>query len=57
MRRMLENATSKIGTARMRSGKYISEGPLFIMPVILSVASIKPAKSAPESPINIFAGL
>ena len=53
-----ENATSIKGTAKIKIGRYIDipvDG--FTIPVIDSVASKKPAYSAPESPIKILAGL
>lgn len=53
----LEYVISIIGTARTRNGKSTASAAPFITPAIDNVASKKPENKAPESPINIFAGL
>ena len=57
IRLRLEYVISAIGTANTKNGKSIASVALFITPVIDIEASINPENSAPESPINIFAGL
>ena len=53
----LEYVISIIGTASTRNGSRTAIAAPFITPAIESVASRKPENRAPESPINIFAGL
>ena len=53
----LEYVISIIGTARTKKGNNIAKVAHFITPAIDKVASKNPENKAPESPINIFAGL
>ena len=48
---------SIIGTARTKNGNNIAKVAPVITPAIDNVASKNPENNAPESPINIFAGL
>ena len=54
---LMEYATSKIGIAKIKKGRYIKGVPASIIPVIERVDNINPANKAPESPIKILAGL
>ena len=53
----LEYVISIIGTANTKNGKSTARAAPFITPAIDNVANKKPENNAPESPINIFAGL
>ena len=55
--RILEKVISIIGTARTKNGNKTANAAPFITPAIDRVESKKPENNAPESPINIFAGL
>ena len=57
IRLRLEYVISIIGTASTKNGSNTARAAPFITPAIDSVASRNPENRAPESPINIFAGL